>query len=192
MATVSQSQRRTDEPWRAEVTVKGITVSFQLDPGADVTIITDRVYFGNKKTFGNLQPADRKLESTSRDSLKCIGMFITTLRYGGHMQNANVFVVKGLRQNLLGRVECVGLNLVMRCSQVSAQSTVRPFTEFPRLFNWLGVLKTPYRIRLRDNAKPVCLPQPCRVPLALMPKLKEKLDEMLQMKVIEPVEEPTD
>lgn len=106
-------------------------------------------------------------------------MFTTTLHYGDYIQNANIFVVKGLRQNLLGRIECVGLNLVMRCSQVSVQSTVRPFMEFPGLFNCLGVMKTPYHIRLRDNAKPFCLSQPRRVPLPLMSKLKSKLDEML-------------
>ncbi|XP_070167571.1 uncharacterized protein [Polyergus mexicanus] len=134
VATVNQSQIKTDEPWRADATVKSVTVSFQLDPDANVTIIIDRVYFGNKKTFGNLQPADRKLESASRDLLKCIGMFTATLRYGGQAQNANVFVVKGLRQNLLGRVECVGLNLVMRCSQVSVQNESNQLVE--ELTDW--------------------------------------------------------
>ncbi|XP_024886578.1 uncharacterized protein K02A2.6-like [Temnothorax curvispinosus] len=192
VATVSQSQVPSDEPWQAKVTVDGVTICFQLDPGADVTLITDSTYEENRQTFGKLHTADRNLESVSRDSLKCIGMFTTRLSYGDRALNANVFVVKGLRQNLLGRGECVGLNLVMRCSQVSAQSTVRLFTEFPGLFNRLGLLKTSYSIKLRKDAKPFCLSQPRRVPLVLMTKLKAKLEEMLQMGVIEKVDEPTD
>jgi len=192
VATVNQSQAPSDEPWRAKVMVEDVTICFQLDPGADVTLISDRAYKENKQTFGKLYPADRKLESASCDSLKSVGMFTTRLSYGGRTLNANVFVVKGLRQNLLGRSECVGLNLVMRCSQVSAQSWVRPFTEFPGLFNRLGLLRTSYNIKIRTDAMPFCLSQPRRVPLALMAKLKEKLKEMLQMGVIEKVEEPTD
>jgi hypothetical protein len=192
VATVSQSQTPTDELRRAKVTVDNVAINFQLDPGADVTIITDSIYKENKQTFGKLYPADCNLESASRDSMKCIGIFTARLTYGDRARNANIFVVKGIRQNLLGRGECVGLGLVMRCSQVSAQSTVRPFTEFPSLFNRLGLLKTPYKIKLRKEAKPFCLSQPRRVPLALMEKLKRKLEEMQQMKVIEKIQEPTD
>ncbi|UYV81723.1 K02A2.6-like [Cordylochernes scorpioides] len=64
--------------------------------------------------------------------------------------------------------------------------------EFPKLFEGLGLLEQPYHIKLKEGAKPFSIPVPRRVPLPLMPKLKEQLDAMVAQEVIEPVDEPTE
>ena len=64
--------------------------------------------------------------------------------------------------------------------------------EFPRLFKGLGLLKELYRIPLREDAVPVCLYTPRRVPHPLLPLVKEKLAKMEQDEVISKVSEPTE
>lgn len=54
------------------------------------------------------------------------------------------------------------------------------------------MLEIPYEIKLKPDAKPYCLSQPRRVPLALMQKLKCKIDKIIKLNVIKPVEGPTE
>lgn len=56
MATVSHSHTLTDEPWHANVFVENVSINFQLDPGADVTIITDSTYKNINKFSENYVP----------------------------------------------------------------------------------------------------------------------------------------
>ncbi|UYV76768.1 K02A2.6-like [Cordylochernes scorpioides] len=58
--------------------------------------------------------------------------------------------------------------------------------------NGLGQAKINYKISLQPDAKPYALCTPRRVPIPLMKQLKEQLEEMTRLGVIESVEEPTE
>ena len=62
----------------------------------------------------------------------------------------------------------------------------------PNIFKGLGKLKDNYVIKLRENATPYALTTPRRVPLPLLPKVKEELQRMEPLGVIMKIEEPTD
>ena len=49
-----------------------------------------------------------------------------------------------------------------------------------------------YEIRLKDEVQPFVLHTPRRIPLPLLPKVKEELRRMQELGVISPVTEPTD
>ena len=63
--------------------------------------------------------------------------------------------------------------------------------EFKDVFEGLGELPGEYKIITDETVKPKVHP-PTRVQIALRPKIKEKLDELVQQKVITPVTEPTE
>lgn len=63
--------------------------------------------------------------------------------------------------------------------------------EYSDIFSGVSCIKKPYHIKLKENVQPVIHPTR-RVALALMPKLKECLSELVKEKIIEKIEEPTD
>ena len=61
------------------------------------------------------------------------------------------------------------------------------------MFEGLGELRDyPYTIKLNDDASPVALTVPRRVPYPLLPKVKAELDGRVEQGVISKVERPTD
>ena len=63
---------------------------------------------------------------------------------------------------------------------------------YPKLFNGLGLLSSPYKIRVKEDARPYALSTPRRIAIPLLPKVREELSRMESMDVIERVTEPTD
>ena len=64
--------------------------------------------------------------------------------------------------------------------------------DFPQLFHGLGKLKMQHHINLRDDARPICLYAPRKVPHPLLPSVEEELRRMEQQGVISKVTQPTD
>ena len=67
-----------------------------------------------------------------------------------------------------------------------------PVEEFPELFEGLGCLPDEFSIVLKRNTKPRHLFSPRSIAAGLGLKAKAKIDEILSLGVIEPVEEPTE
>ena len=59
------------------------------------------------------------------------------------------------------------------------------------VFDGLGELPGEYKIITDDTIQPK-VPPPRRIPVALRPRIKTKLDELVKPKVITPVSEPTE
>lgn len=164
-------------------------VKFRLDSGADVTVIRSLIWDKYLRQQGDeFVAADRMLigQLPSGQLLKIKGMFKAQLKFRQIRVSCHIYVTDDLNQCLLGRQECVSLMFIARCRQVAV--TIYPFKEFPSLFTKLGLLAMPYKIKIRPDAKPCCLNQLRRVLLPLMSKLKQKLDEMLKLNVIKPVD----
>ena len=62
--------------------------------------------------------------------------------------------------------------------------------EYDDVFDGLGALPGAYKIAIDEQAQTV-VHAPRRVPVALRPRIKNKLDELVDRKVIIPVTEPT-
>ena len=63
--------------------------------------------------------------------------------------------------------------------------------EYQDVFTGLGLVDGEFHIELRDDAKPT-IHLPRKVPLSLMPKLKEMLEKKIEMDVISKVDKATD
>lgn len=105
-----------------------------------------------------------------------------------------MFVVKGLKNNLMGLPAIVALNLAARLDSTATTEATSATTfkqKFPKVFQGLGDLGEEYHIRLRPDAKPYALFTPRHVPLPLRPKVAEELDRMESLGIISKVDEPT-
>ena len=175
--------------WRAEILVNGDPVSFKLDSGADVSVISEKTY-GLLSVQGKLLPSDKKLYGPCKVPLFCKGKFTASLTHNPECCADEIYVVPGLEQSLLGRSACSRLGTIARISAVDAKDSNYEKT-FPSLFQGLGCMDGVYEIKLDDSVIPFNLTTPRRIPIPLLPKVKEELGRMEQMGVIEQIDQPT-
>ena len=134
-----------------------------------------------------LQPASKALYGPAAQSLTVLGQFEGQLQSKQHSHRETVFVVRGLRNDLLGLSALTALEMVKKMEAV--YNSVK--REFPNLFTGLGKFGEPYTIKLREGATPQALFMPRNVPIPLKGKVKSELDRMETLGVISKVSEPT-
>ena len=105
------------------------------------------------------------------------------------VESQQIYVVQNLSRALLGRPAIQALNVVVLIEPVQGDKVVE---QFPELFKGLGKLKDSYKIKLREEATPFALTTPRRVPIPLLPKVKDELQRMETMGVITKIDEPTE
>ena len=105
----------------------------------------------------------------------------------------DIYVVKGLKEPLLGRPAIEKLNLVARINDIQSQCSEEQIKKkYPRLFHGLGELKGEYEIQLKPHAQPFAITSPRRIPLPMKSKVKAEIERMEKLGVIRKVEQPTD
>ena len=180
----------TERPWTctANIQVCGVKLSFKLDTGADITAITETSYRCVSKQ--KLTPTRSPVCGPSGNRLEVMGWFPGKLSHGSKTVEQQVYVVRGLRTNLLGLSAITALNLAVRVDTTSdIGSSIRE--DYPSLFQGLGNLGEEYEIKLKPDAKPHNLCTPRFVPLPLREKVRQELDRMESLGVISRVDEPT-
>eukprot|EP00731_Ephydatia_muelleri_P006180 Em0003g428a len=185
-------QANGERAWFAQVSLFNTKIKFKLDTGAEVTAISLVTYEGLKpgKHMELGQPS-KILYGPGNQALNVAGQFDATLAYKGTHSHQTIFVVKGLKTNLLGLPALRALKLIARVDSVEQyEDTIRQ--KYPKLFTGLGNMGVEYSIKLRPNAKPYALSTPRNIPLPLRSKVKEELAKMEKSGVISRVEGPTE
>ncbi|UYV64596.1 hypothetical protein LAZ67_3001264 [Cordylochernes scorpioides] len=124
--------------------------------------------------------------------LHVIGKFTALIEKDGRSIPGEIFVVPQLMQPLLSGKASESLNLIKRLQSIEKRNSLNPFEEYPKLFTGLGTLQGSYTIKLKDESQPHAIYTPRRIPIPLLNKTKEQLDQMVEKGVIEKVEQPTD
>ena len=129
--------------WTVEIRLNNHPILFKLDTGAgaEVTAVSEKVFANLKNT--KLQKASRILLGPGRQKLDILGQFDGHFLYKGETCQHTVFVVKGLKTNLLGLPTIVALNLVARVDEISDYAQEIP-KKFPKVFQGLGTMGEPY------------------------------------------------
>ena len=139
-------------------------MSFKLDTGAEVTEISMEAYKQLRKS--QLTMPEKILYGPSRQPLKTTGQFAGKFSHNGEAATQRVFVVHGLKTNLLGLPAIKALGLAIRTDPVDAAShDIRK--QFSSVFQGLGNLGEEFEIHLKPDAAPHCLFAPRHVPLPL-------------------------
>ena len=173
--------------WTTTLLVKGKKVSFKLDTGAEVTAISEETFLqiGGAK----LQKPTKILYGPARQTLNVLGQFMTTLQHEQHTSLQPVFVIRGLKNDLLGLPAIVSLQLIRRANSIQTDDDIRK--QFPKVFSGLGTLGDPYQIKLKEGAVPYSIYTPRAVAMPLRDKVKEELQRMEAMGVISEIRDPT-
>ena len=184
----------TTSAWFTTVELNGKSLKVKIDTGAEVTAISKEAYKTLQKP--QLDPPGKFLFGPSRQPLKTAGQFLGTLSYKGKEVKQHVYVVNGLKTNLLGLPAITALSLAVRTDAVETKTQQRVDEtdikkQFPSVFQGLGNLGEEFQIHLKPGAIPYSLFTPRHIPLPLRPKVKEELNRMEQMGVISKVDQPT-
>ena len=178
------------DEWRANIEVNGTRVNFKLDSGSQTSTISESVY-KRLRPKPKMHAVKTKLLGYGGNPIPVKGRCYTQVKHKGTLYNMAFFVVQGSRQPLMGLRDCVRLGLVKRVCVVDKDSNKEFIDEYPDLFEGLGCLPGKHHITVAENAQPV--KNACRkVPFPIRDKLKEELDRMERMNVIQSVDEPTD
>ena len=137
----------------------------------------------------HLTPPQKVLYGPSRTPLKVLGHFEAQLCHQKASVRQQVFVVQGLKSDLLGLPAITALNLAVQVDATTRDTELKE--KFPAVFHGLGNLGEAYEIKLKPDAKPRALFAPRRVPLPLRNKVLEELNRMESIGVISKVSEPT-
>ena len=183
------AQDTADNPWRLSLMLNGTPTEFEIDTGAEVTVISKARH--EKIGSPPLSQPGKTLRGPSNYSLPVTGRFSGLLKRGSQEVQQEIFVVQNLRRQLLGRPAIDALGLAVRVGAIFDEG-MSPVQLFPQLFEGLGELKGEYTIQLRPDSKPYALSVPRRVAVPLMGKVRDELERMEQLGVIAKVEVPTD
>ena len=176
--------------WNVTVFVDKQAVTFKVDTGAEVTAISD---FSYRQLKGiHLNTASRVLCGPDHSRLKVLGQFKSTLGVKERTIQQDIFVVKGLKSNLLGLPAIQALQLAARLDSVEQSYRDQIISEYPGIFHGLGTLGEPYKIDIDPDAKPYAIFTPRRVPYPLQDKVKQELSKMETLGVISKVEDSTE
>ncbi|UYV72597.1 K02A2.6-like [Cordylochernes scorpioides] len=176
--------------WIVPIKVNNRQVNFKIDTGADVNVLPLQYYYQSFQRI-KLEKSDKVLQGPNGIPLETVGMIHVKLQNNGQHLNSKIYIVDKLKQPLLSGETSEKLNIVRMIQQLSS-NFLNPKREFPKIFNGLGHAKINYKISLQPDAKPYALCTPRRVPIPLMKQVKEQLEEMTRLGVIESVEEPTE
>ena len=192
MGVVTQKASEDDSAvWRVKAEVGSEEIEFRLDTGADVTVIPARLY---TRRMGKLESTKIKLYSANAGEMELKGKLITKLKVqNGLTTDLEAYVVHGLKHALLGRPAIKRMKLLTVNEEMNIYGVQKDVLVDPTLFEGLGLMEEDsYTIKLKEDAQPFAIRAPRRVPLPLMPKLKEELQRLKDSQVISPVQEPTD
>ena len=120
-----------------------------------------------------LHKSEKILSGPPREALKVMGQFQGHFVYKTRTASQPVYVVDGLKTNLLGLPTITALNLAARIDALTGVSEQDIPKQFPLLFKGLGNLGEEYHIQLKPEAKPFGIYTPRHVPLPLRDKVQK-------------------
>ncbi|UYV83430.1 K02A2.6-like [Cordylochernes scorpioides] len=93
-------------------------------------------------------------------------------------------VTQGDDYHFVGNIYEIGQNS-NDWKSIEKRNSLNPFEEYPKLFTGLGTLQGSYTIKLKDESQPHAIYTPKRIPIPLLNRTKEQLDQMVEKGVIE-------
>ena len=100
LGAVEEQNTLSSKPWAVTLQLRNKAVEFNIDTGAEVTVISEAVW----KDIGQplLLPSDRTLRGPDTHVLPAQGKFTGKLVTGTQEAEEEIYVVKGLNKPLLG------------------------------------------------------------------------------------------
>ena len=168
-------------------------VKFKIDTGAQCNVLPEEIFDRIKKK-PKLIATRTKLTAYGGTQVPVKGKCVLEVeKTADRKMKAEFFIVKAPNAKaLIGLQTCQNLELI-NINQVNEVQEKKTdiIEEYEDVFVGLGLVEGEYHIDLQENAKPTIQP-PRKVPLSLIPKLKETLDNLTKSGVVSKLDRPTD
>ena len=189
-AFIDALSQTTAESWRVKLRVSGQVMEFKVDTGAEVTAISETAFRAMRKQ--TLKTPTKNLYGPAHSALHVLDQFEGELSHQGKTTKQNIYVIKGLRSDLLGFPAIMALELMARVGEAVVNTEkVDIVARYPKLFQGLGNLGEPYDIQLKPDPQPHALFTARNIPLPLRGKVQQELDRMESLGIISRVDAPT-
>lgn len=176
------------DSWFQEVLIDNVCVNFKLDSGAEASIMSFRAFKEAGFDERILKKNNCILREVSKAKLPVLGYFEPVLSYNKVQTRQKMYVLNLNCTNLLGIRACRELKLIVRNEKIGEISEINIDES---VFEGLGCLPTIYKIQV-DNTVPPVVNASRKVPIKIMPRLKQELENMLKLQVIVKEDAPTD
>ena len=180
------------------VQIGGVDLKMLIDSGTNSNIIDEGTWEQLKakgvKCESQIASPDKKLYSyASNQPLPVKGSFKCTMGVCDRSTRAEVLVIKGRGVSLLGKTTATELGVLKVGINVAVITTKanKSKQQYPDISEGVGKLKNKQISldKLDPTVKPVAQPYR-RIPFNLREKVKDKTTELLDLRIIEPVEGP--
>ena len=180
---------RGSKDWKATILLNKQKTTFKLDTGAQCNVISKDKY--NQISTKPLRPSHARLMAFGGAKLNPCGKTTISCRHKDKQYAVEFEVVDQNVPNILGLKACTEMNLIQRVDAIDNQIP-DPFSKYSDVFEGLGcITNVVYHIEVQQDSKPVVHP-PRRIPVTLRPKVREELNHMEKLDVIEKIDEPTE
>ena len=175
------------------INISNKSVKFKLDTGAEANIMPKSLF--SKLKDVKLRPTHTKLTTFSDTSIKPLGkttVMCSEVKQNDNNQSLDFYVMDFQCTPLLGLSACQSLKLVQKVESIDNNITHESLCkDYNHLFQGLGKFEGKYHIET-DKTVPPVVNAPRNVPYTIMPKLKTKLDDLVESGILVPVQEATD
>ena len=169
-----------------------------MDTGSECDLLPLKVYksITGDDTVEMLRKCNKSIVSCTGERKQVAGKINLPVWNKDRKKTLTFNVVNGDYQPILSLNTSITLGIVTLADCDVLSLTISPesntiLEEYKDVFEGLGELPGEYKIITDERIKPKVHP-PRRVPVAVRPQIKEKLDELVQRNVITPVTEPAE
>ncbi|XP_064479209.1 uncharacterized protein K02A2.6-like [Ornithodoros turicata] len=180
---------------RMSVEVNGQPLEMEVGSGAVCSVVSERTFRRLRLSKHKPQPCELRLRTYSQQELRVFGSTTVNVRYKGRQERLRLVVVKGAGVSLLGRDWFKALGIEVKIHQLDAgvknlgSSTTPVLRKYAKVFQpGLGKSKgPPVRVEVEPTAQPKFY-KARPVPFALLPKVDEALDKLVEQGILEPLD----
>lgn len=165
--------------------IAGIPVEMVVDSGSTCNILSDKTWQQLKtskvKVFNQIKnPKKVFMAYASKKPLDILGCFDAEIKINVTTTSATFYVIKNGTKNLLGRKTAKSLGVL----RIGTNVNVNYVSTFPKFKNVL------INIPIDENVRPVVQPYR-RIPIPLESKVNDKIKELVDSDIVEPVDIPS-
>ena len=184
--TVKKVNGVNSKTWNVELLVNNDKpITFKIDSGSDVNIISKQDY-EKLENSPEIEPATISLVAYNQTPIETYGMCKCPVKLKGETYEVSLLIAD--HDNIVGLETSEQMKMVKRLDSIIDN----PIQDSHKgVFGSMGCLEMEAHLYVKEDAIPVIQP-PRKIPYMLQTKLKDELERMEVLGVINKVNEPTD
>lgn len=189
------SQKSENEDWEETLEIESspkVFIQFKLDTGAQANLIPYKLF--EKISNVKIEKSNTKLISYSGENITCVGKCFLNCKVMNkneiHRLDFQIVKCDTNAPAILGLKACNKLRLIQRLNKINLGHNL--LEEFKDVFEGIGCIKVkPHKIIINENANPKVY-NARKVPYAINDDLKNELDKLENLGIIQKINEPTE